>query len=80
MSVIRPFKGLRPRPEYAAQVASPPYDVLSSDEARKLVKGNPNSFLRVNKPEVDFVNSSLSNADAKTLVEAHGKHLWGSDK
>ncbi len=54
MSVIRPFKGLRPRPEYAAQVASPPYDVLSSDEARKLVKGNPNSFLRVNKPEVDF--------------------------
>jgi len=54
MSVIHPFKGLRPRPEYAAQVASPPYDVLSSDEARELVKGNPNSFLRVNKPEVDF--------------------------
>ncbi len=54
MSDIRPFRGLRPRPEYAAQVASPPYDVLSSDEARELVKGNPNSFLRVNKPEVDF--------------------------
>jgi uncharacterized protein (DUF1015 family) len=35
-------------------VASPPYDVLSSDEARALVKDNPNSFLRVNKSEVDF--------------------------
>ena len=54
MSVIRPFKGLRPRPEMAKTVAAPPYDVLSSDEARELVKDNPNSFLRVNKPEVDF--------------------------
>ena len=54
MSVIRPFRGLRPRPEQAAKVAAPPYDVLSSDEARELVKNNPISFLRVNKPEVDF--------------------------
>ncbi len=54
MSIIRPFRGLRPRPEYAAQVAAPPYDVLSSEEARELVTNNPHSFLRVNKPEVDF--------------------------
>ncbi|MBD3333071.1 DUF1015 family protein [candidate division GN15 bacterium] len=54
MSVIRPFAGLRPTPEMAADVAAPPYDVLSSDEARELVKQNPNSFLRVNKSEVDF--------------------------
>ncbi len=54
MSVVRPFRGLRPKPEYAGEVASPPYDVLSSDEARELVKDNPNSFLRVNKSEVDF--------------------------
>lgn len=54
MSIIRPFKGLRPRPEYAGQVAAPPYDVLSSDEARDMIQGNPISFLRVNKPEVDF--------------------------
>ncbi len=54
MSVICPFRGLRPIPRHIAQVASPPYDVLSSDEARELVKGNPDSFLRVNKPEVDF--------------------------
>ena len=54
MSLVRPFRGLRPKPEYAREVASPPYDVLSSDEARILVKDNPNSFLRVNKSEVDF--------------------------
>lgn len=54
MSLIRPFKGLRPTPEKAHVVASPPYDVLSSDEARAMVKDNPDSFLRVNKPEVDF--------------------------
>ncbi len=54
MSIIRPFRGLRPRPDAASEIASPPYDVLSSDEARTLVRDNPNSFLRVNKPEVDF--------------------------
>ena len=52
--IIRPFRALRPLPELAAKVASPPYDVLSSDEAREIVKTNPLSFLRVNKPEVDF--------------------------
>jgi len=54
VSVVRPFRGLRPKPEFAGEVASPPYDVLSSDEAREMVKGHPNSFLRVNKSEVDF--------------------------
>lgn len=54
MPEIRPFRGLRPSREFAAKVASPPYDVLSSDEARAMVQSNPDSFLRVNKPEVDF--------------------------
>ncbi len=54
VSVVRPFRGLRPRPEKAHIVASPPYDVLSSEEARVMVKDNPDSFLRVNKSEVDF--------------------------
>lgn len=49
-----PFRGLRPKPELASKIAAPPYDVLSSDEARDRVKNNPISFLRVNKPEVDF--------------------------
>lgn len=54
MAIVRPFRGLRPRPDIAAEVASPPYDVLSSDEARELAKNNPNSFLRINKAEIDF--------------------------
>jgi uncharacterized protein (DUF1015 family) len=54
MSLIRPFRGLRPRKEFAHRIASPPYDVLDSDEARDIVKDNPLSFLRVVKPEVDL--------------------------
>lgn len=54
MAIIKAFRGLHPKQEFASQVASPPYDVLSSDEAREIVKDNSNSFLRVNKSEVDF--------------------------
>ena len=54
MARIEPFRGLRPQPGTAAKVASPPYDVLSSDEARRLAEGNPISFLHVNKPEIDL--------------------------
>ncbi len=54
LSTVRPFRGIRPRPELAGKIAAPPYDVLTSDEARERVKDNPISFLRVNKPEVDF--------------------------
>lgn len=54
MSVIKPFKGIRPKKEYAQQVASPPYDVLNSEEARAMAKENPYSFLHVNKPEIDL--------------------------
>jgi len=54
MSTVRPFRGLRPGKEFAEQIASPPYDVLDSREARDLVRNNPLSFLRVVKPEVDL--------------------------
>jgi len=54
MSVIRPFRGLRPTPEFASRVAAPPYDVLNSDEAREMAKGKPYIFLHVNKPEIDL--------------------------
>jgi len=51
---IKAFKGLRPTPEYASKVASPPYDVLSSEEAREMAQTNPYSFLHVVKPEIDL--------------------------
>jgi uncharacterized protein (DUF1015 family) len=54
MAMLRPFKGLRPLPGYARRVASRPYDVLSSEEARKEAAGNPLSFLHVTKPEIDL--------------------------
>lgn len=54
MSEIKPFKGFRPPVEHVKDVASRPYDVLNSDEARVEVEGNPYSFLHVVKPEVDL--------------------------
>ena len=52
--LIRPFTALRPRPEHAAAVAAPPYDVLSSEEARVRAAGKPYSFLHISKAEIDL--------------------------
>ena len=54
MAILKPFKAVRPRKELVEKVASKPYDVLNSDEAREEVKGNDYSFLHVVKPEVDL--------------------------
>lgn len=54
MSIFRPFKGFRPKAEHVDKIASRPYDVLNSEEAKQEVKGNPHSFLHVVKPEVDL--------------------------
>jgi len=54
MAVLRKFKAWRPKKGLEAEVASFPYDVLNSEEARELVQGNPYSFLHVVKPEVDL--------------------------
>lgn len=54
MAIIRPFPGLRPPKELAARVASVPYDVINTQEARKLAEGNPYSFLHVTRPEIDL--------------------------
>ena len=54
MSILRPFKAIRPKPEYAASVAALPYDVMNSAEAAEMVKGNPYSFLHVDKAEIDL--------------------------
>ncbi len=54
MPLIRPFRGLRPRKEFAQKVAAPPYDVLDTVQARERAKGNPYSILHVTKPEIDL--------------------------
>lgn len=54
MAIIKPFRALRPHVEYAEQVASRPYDVLNSEEARKEAANNLLSFLHVTKAEIDL--------------------------
>jgi uncharacterized protein (DUF1015 family) len=54
MAIIFPFKAVRPQINLAKQVASPPYDVLSSDEARTLASSHQHSFLHVTKSEIDM--------------------------
>ena len=54
MAIIKPFNALRPQAELAPQVASRPYDVLNSEEARTEAGGNPFSFLHVTKSEIDL--------------------------
>jgi uncharacterized protein (DUF1015 family) len=54
LTLIKPFRALRPAPGRAGEVLAPPYDVLSSAEARARAKGKPWSFLHVSKPEIDL--------------------------
>jgi len=69
MPVIKPFKAFRPQPELVTRVASPPYDVLNTEEARQLVKNNPYSFLHVNKAEIDL-DSSVDHYDQRVYEKA----------
>ena len=70
MATITPFAALRPKPELAAQICELPYDVMSSEEAREIAKGNPLSFLHVSKPEIDLPSGTEVHAPE---VYAKGK-------
>src|SRR3954462_12317003 len=54
MSLVRPFRAVRPSRDSAAAVSSVPYDVVNTDEARELAAGNPLSFLHVTRSEIDL--------------------------
>jgi len=64
MAQLHPFRGFRPGKDNVNKVASRPYDVLNSDEAREEVKGNPWSFLHVVKPEVDLPEKTDLHSEA----------------
>src|ERR1043165_893133 len=64
VAVIRPFRALRPRPEQAQLVASVPYDVVNTEEARALANENPLSFLHVSRPEIDLPPGTNLYSDA----------------
>ena len=70
MSIVRPFAGLRPAPQFAAEVAAPPYDVLDSEEARALAAGKKWSFLHISKPEIDMAPGADPHSDESYKVAA----------
>jgi uncharacterized protein (DUF1015 family) len=69
LPLIQPFRALRPVPARAADVLAPPYDVLSSAEARDRAKGKPWSFLHISKPEIDL-DPGLSPYDKAVYAKA----------
>ena len=81
MATLRTFRALRPAKEYAHQVAALPYDVLSSQEAREEAKGNPFSFLHVDKgeidldPSVDLYDPAVYKKAAENLKEMEEKGI-----
>ncbi len=75
MILIKPFKALRPQAQFAKTVASKPYDVLNSAEAKVETQGNPNSFLHITKSEIDLpdttdIHSSIVYEKAKENLDA----------
>lgn len=66
MAVVKAFKGIRPVEKLASRIAALPYDVMDSNEAREMVKGDKYSFLHVDKPEVDLDPS----------IDVHDKRVY----
>jgi len=71
MVKIKGFKGVRPKKELAEKIASRPYDVLNSEEARVEAKGNPYSFLHIVKSEIDLPKN-INHYDEKVYLKAAG--------
>ncbi len=86
MSVVRPFKAIRPAAEYAPKVAVLPYDVMTSAEARKAVKNNPYSFLHIDRAEIDLPEGTgeyelaVYERAAKNLNDMIRKGIFIQDK
>ncbi|MBL08133.1 MAG: hypothetical protein CML96_03620 [Rhodobiaceae bacterium] len=75
-NLIKPFKALRPIPEKVNDVIAPPYDVLNSTEARKMVKNRPYSFLHISKPEIDLPeNTKLNDPEVYKKGRENLSHL-----
>ena len=69
MSIIKAFKGYRPAPDLAKQVASRPYDVLNRAEAKEEAKGNPNSYLHIVRSEIGL-SDEISAYDEAVYAKA----------
>lgn len=84
--LVKPFAALRPQEKYVKDCAALPYDVMSSDEAREMVKGNPYSFLHIDKAEidlplgVDLYDDSVYAKAAQNLKEFEEKGVYIQDQ
>lgn len=76
MATLHPFKALRPVPKHAQEVASVPYDVINSREARQLAEGKPYSFLHVIRPEIDIEEGIDEHEDAVYEKGAHNLRAY----
>ena len=79
MATIKPFRGVRPPKQFVKEVASRPYDVLNSDEARREAEGNEKSLYRIIKPEIDFP-AGKDEHDADVYVKAAENFRLFQDK
>jgi uncharacterized protein (DUF1015 family) len=79
MADLRPFDALTPPPELAAAIASVPYDVINSAEARDLAAGNPLSFLHVIRPEIDLADGVDLYSDPVYAKGAENLERWIAD-
>lgn len=69
MAKVKPFKGIRPPRQFVTEVASRPYDVLNSSEARQEAEGNPKSLYHIIKPEIDF-DPTVDEHDPRVYAKA----------
>jgi uncharacterized protein (DUF1015 family) len=81
MAIVKPFRAFRPKRELAKDMASRPYDVLNSEEAREEAKGNPYSFLHVTKSEIDLAkdidtHSDIVYSQAKNALQKMIADAW----
>jgi len=85
-SLIQAFRALRPGKNTADRVIAPPYDVVSSAEARKLVAGRPDSFLRISRPEIEFPEGTAADSGpvyargAENLARLEHEHVLQRDQ
>lgn len=72
MAIVKPFKALRPVPDKARNVSCVPYDIVSEAEVREIVAANPDSFLRVTRPDADFDEGTApQQAEALKRAQEH---------
>lgn len=78
MAILKPFRAIRPVRELAEKIAAPPYDVVTYDEAKKIGKKNPYSFLHISRSEIDFEDGT--DPYSYEVYEKAAKNLYKAEE